>query len=163
MENLAAILKHKEKNYSLKDLTDTTKLTPLELKIINARTKGYSFCQLDENNKKLAVDQIMLRVAAICGCPLPNTEFFAKFIAEEITIFILDFGYQEFTLEEILSAFRFNATGGLKYATGVEIDQVYFTGSCVNVDYIAKVLSNYLIIRKILDRKLQNKIDGYEL
>lgn len=112
---------------------------------------------------RLAVDQIMLRVAAICGCPLPNTDFFAKFIAEEITTFIFDFGYQEFTLEEILSAFRFNATGGLKYPTGVEIDQVYFTGSCVNVDYIAKVLSNYLIIRKILDRKLQNKIDGYEL
>ena len=105
----------------------------------------------------------MLRVASICGCALPNTEFFARFIAEEIATFILDFGYEELTLEELLLAFRFNAKGGMKYPSGTEVDQVPFFGNCVNVDYIAKVLSNYMVFRKVLDRKLQNKIDGYEL
>jgi hypothetical protein len=105
----------------------------------------------------------MLRVAAICGCALPNTEFFAKFIAEEITNFILCFGYADLTLEEILLAFRFNAKAGMKYPNGEQIEPIFFTGCCVNVDYIAKVLANYMSIRIFLDRKLQNKIDGYEL
>jgi hypothetical protein len=163
MENLAEILKHKGKSYLLKDLVGTTNLTKPEQKIIESRFVGYSFSQLDEDDGKLAVDQIMLRVAAICGCALPNTEFFAKFIAEEITKFILDFGYSDLTLEEILLAFRFNARGGLKYPNGATIDPVFFTGCCVNVDYIAKVLANYMALRTQLDRKLQNKIDGYEL
>ena len=138
-------------------------LTKAEQKIVESRMVGLSFGQLDEDDSKLAVDQIMLRVAAICGCALPNTEFFAKFIAEEITNFILEFGYADLTLEEILLAFRFNARAGLKYPNGEQIETVFFTGNCVNVDYIAKVLANYMSIRVILDRKLQNKIDGYEL
>lgn len=111
----------------------------------------------------VSVDQIMLRVAAISGCALPNTDFFAKFIAEEIIKFILDFGYGDLTLEEILLAFRFNARSGLRYPNGELIESVNFTGVCVNVDYISKVLANYISIRNYLDRKLQNKIDGYEL
>jgi hypothetical protein len=147
----------------LKDLVDTTSLTKVEQKIIKSRLAGCSFGQLDDDDTKLAVDQIMLRVAAICGCALPNTEFFAKFIAEEISIFISDFGYVDLTLEEILLAFRFNSRGGLKYPNGELIEFIFFTGNCVNVDYISKVLSNYMSLRIILDRKLQNKIDGYEL
>jgi len=144
-------------------LLPTVKLTSTEEKIVQARHSGFSFCQLDDSDLKLSVDQIMLRVAGICGCALPNTEFFARFIAEEIATFILDFGYEELTLEEILLAFRLNAKGGLKYANGESAEQIVFFGNCVNVDYIAKVLANYMGFRKILDRKIQNKIDGYEL
>lgn len=108
----------------------------------------------------------MLRGAAICGCNLPDTDFFAKFIAEEITAFILEFGYKELTLGEIILAFRINAKGNFKNYinfVGLDIEQIVFYGNCMNVDYVAKVLSNYLTIRNLLDRKLQNKIDGYEL
>jgi hypothetical protein len=108
----------------------------------------------------------MLRGAAVCGCNIPDTDFFAKFIAEEISAFILDFGYAELTLAEIILAFRINAKGNFKnYANfiGLDIEQISFYGNCINVDYVAKVLSNYLTIRNLLDRKLQNKIDGYEL
>lgn len=163
MENLAEILNHRGKNYLLKDLLPTVKLTKTEERIVEARYTSFSFCQLDESDLKISVDQIMLRVAGICGCALPNTEFFARFIAEEIATFILDFGYEELTLEEILLAFRLNAMGGYKYANGESADQIVFFGNCVNVDYIAKVLSNYMSFRKILDRKIQNKLDGYEL
>jgi hypothetical protein len=138
-------------------LQDTVQMTAAEKKICKARQVGYSFCQLDDDDRRVAVDQIMIRAAAICGCVLPTTEFFATFIAEEISIFILEFGYEELTLEEILLSFRLNAKDN------ADIDYVSFVGNCINVDYVAKVLGRYNIQRKLLDRKFQNKIDGYEL
>jgi hypothetical protein len=105
----------------------------------------------------------MLRVAAICGCALPNTDFFAKFIGEEIRVFLLDFGYESLTLAEILLAFRLNAKAEMKYPGGQDLEHVHFTGKCLNVDYMASVLENYMIFRKTFDRSLQNKLDGYEL
>ena len=138
----------------LAELINTENLSNSDLKIIKARISGPSFVDLSDDDKTIGVDQIMLRVASICGCALPNTEFFAKFIAEEISIFISEFGYQELTLEEIFLAFRLNAK---------EKDRIMFTGNCVNVDYISKVLDRYMEFRKTLESKLKNKIDGYEL
>ena len=103
----------------------------------------------------------MLRGAAISGCQLPHTDFFADFIASELKIFINDFGYSDLTYEEIMLALRLNAKGGLKYASGEYQEQVEFFGSCFNVNFIAKILANYCIFRNALDRKLQNQIDGY--
>ena len=141
----------------LKDLQSTIPLNLAERKIVEARMTGLSFGQLEEGPRRVAVDQIMIRAAAICGCILPNTEFFATFIAEEISIFILQYGYEELTLEEILLAFRLNAKDN------ADVDYVSFSGSCINVDYVAKILGRYIVQRKLLDRKFQNKIDGYEL
>jgi len=103
----------------------------------------------------------MLRGAAICGCSVPSTEFFAEIIAEELLTFISEFGYKELTFEEILLAMRMNAKGGFKFPTGLELEVVPFFGNCFNVDYFSKVILNYMTIRKFLDRKLQNIIDGY--
>jgi len=119
-----------------------------------------SFCQIDENKLRWHIDQIMLKGAAISGCPLPNTEFFADVISDEVKAFILEFGYEELTYSEIILAMRANSKGGLKYPTGIELDQVTFFGNCFNIDYFAKVISNYMAMRNILDRKLQNFIDG---
>ncbi len=138
----------------LKDLVTTPSLNVLEKRIIYSRCTGESFCQLNDNDLKIAVDQIMLRVAAICGCSLPNTDFFAKFIADEILLFVMDFGYKEYTLDEILLAFRINANAA---------ETIPFSGICININYLAKVLDSYRNTRNLLDRKLQNKIDGYEL
>jgi hypothetical protein len=106
------------------------------------------------------IDQIMLRGAAISGCIVPGTEFFAEIIAEEITVFILDFGYRDLAYDEVLLALRINSKGGYRYPTGIELEPVSFYGNCFNVDYLAKVLVNYMAIRNLLDRKLQNIIDG---
>lgn len=96
----------------------------------------------------------MLKIASICGCALPNTEFFAQYIAEEIGIFVNDMGYGNLTVDEIVLAFRLNIAGE---------ESIPFTGVCVNVDYIAKVLRAYFEKRQLLDGILKNKIDGYEL
>jgi len=129
-------------------------MTSAEKMIAEARGKALSFEDMDKDDREAASDEIMLRIASICGCALPNTDFFAKYISEEIELFIMNFGYSEFTLEEIILAFRLNAGG---------TDQIHFTGVCVNVDFISKVLSNYSEMRKTLDNKIKNKIDGYEL
>lgn len=114
---------------------------------------------MGDTDLRYYIDQIMLRGAAICGCPLPQTEFFAGFIADELSIFINEFGYGEFTYEEILLALRLNSKGGLSTPSGINITQVEFSGTCFNVDYMAKVLSNYLSLRKFLDGRFKNEID----
>lgn len=116
---------------------------------------------MDENEVRRSVDQIMFRGAAISGCSLPQTEFFAEFIAEELLVFINEFGYSEYTFDEIILALRLNSMGGLKRTSGEDIEQVGFSGSCFNVNYISKVLSNYALVRNYLDRKIENQIDGY--
>jgi len=121
---------------------------------------GLSFNQI-EDKVRWYIDQIMLRGAAISGCAVPNTEFFAEIIADELLIFILDFGYGDLSYNEILLALRLNAKGGYKYPTGLDLEIVPFFGNCFNIDYFSKVVSNYKIMRGLLDRKLQNYLDGY--
>lgn len=137
------------------------RLTSIEEKIIAARLEGISFSLLNEDDKKHSCDQIMLKGAAISGCPLPQTEFFANIISEQLCEFIENFGYSELTLKEIILSIQLNAKGSLKYPTGIELDRVVFTGACFNVDFLSRILSNYLSLRNILDQKFKNFIDGY--
>ncbi len=136
-------------------------LTEMDEMILDARLSGLSMCELDEKNLRVAVDQIMLRGAAISGCPLPNTDFFAGFIASELTIFINNFGYGELTVEEILLSIRLNAKGIYKHPSGEEVERIEFYGHCFNVNFMAKVLDNYMIFRNYFEKKLKNHIDGY--
>lgn len=162
MESISSILKHRGKNYSLTEISVLgIKLTDFEEKIVSARLDGLSFSQINQDKVRWNIDQIMLRGAAISGCVVPNTEFFAEIIAEELLTFILEFGYGDLSYSEILLALRVNAKGGYKFPSGVDLEIVPFFGNCFNIDYFSKVISNYKIIRNGLDRKLQNIIDGY--
>lgn len=135
--------------------------TKLEIKIAEARSSSLSFCEKNELERRVTIDQIMFRGAAICGCTLPQTEIFAKFIAEEIENFILNFGYEEFTESEILLAMQVNAFDKIKNPMGEDLEQVVFSGISFNVVYLAKILKNYKIIRENLDKKIKNQLDGY--
>ena len=128
--------------------------------IIEARITGESFYLLSDSDRKHACDQIMLKGAAISGCALPQTEFFADIIADQICDFIENFGFKEFTIREIILSLLINSKGGIKFPSGIELDRVVFNGNCFNVDYLSKVLSNYMAIRAILDQKFKNYIDG---
>lgn len=143
-------------------MPEEVELSPMEKKIIEHRTTGLSFCQISGDDLKHKIDQLILRASAIVGCPLPNTEFFADIMTDEIITFVREFGYSELTISEILFALRVNAKGGLKYPTGADVEQIPFSGNYFNVDYFSKVLSNYFIIRRIFDRKLENYLDGYK-
>ncbi len=148
----------------LKEVKDILpKINDAEKRIFEARQIGVSFCNIPVEEMQWYIDQIMLRGAAIGGCAVPNTEFFAEIIGEELAIFIKDYGYGELTYEEILLALRLNAQGGLKHPSGMDIEPVHFFGVCFNIDYFSKIMANYMSFRTQLDRKIQNKIDGYSL
>lgn len=161
-ESHSSMLAHREKMYYWEELKNLpVKLSEVEKKIIEKRLIGLSFNQLGEVDVRVATDKILLKSSAITGCKLPQTEGFAEIIAEEITSFILDFGYEELTLEEVLMAFKINSKTDLKFPSGVDVQSVVFTGQCMNIDYMSKVLYNYMQFRNILDRKFQNHLDGH--
>jgi len=147
----------------LSELPETgMRLSEIEHQIIACRLSGISFCQLSEKDIRITTDKIILNAAAITGCPTPETEFFAEILSEQIAIYIDQFGFGELTYDEIILAFRLNTKGGLRHPSGLEIERVDFFGSCFNVDYLSKILSNYMTVRNYLDRKFENFIDGYE-
>lgn len=161
--SLAATLKHGGKRYLVMDIwEELPRQTDYEKKIIQARHEGVSFCELSELDQRIAIDQIMFRGAASSGCSLPQTEMFAQFIAEEISKLLLNFGFEEYTLQELLLAFLFNSMGDIKNPTGNDLEQVQFHGNCINLVYLAKVFKNYQVLRNNLDAKLKNLIDGHQ-
>lgn len=158
----ASILRHNQKIYLLAEWPkEKMKLTEIEQLIIEARLIGNSFSMLSEDDLKYSCDQIMLKGAAISGCALPQTEFFAEIISGQICEFICKFGYGELTLNEIVLSLQINAKTGLRFPTGSEVEQVQFVGNCFHVDYLSRVLSNYMALRNLLDSKFKNFIDGY--
>lgn len=107
-------------------------------------------------------DKIILKTAAISGCPVPQTDYFAEVLTTEITEFINEFDFKYFTFWEIVLALRFNAKGGLRSpGNGHFISKVQFSGTCFNINFLSEVLNNYSLLREGLDRKFQNVIDGY--
>lgn len=162
MESKSSILKHRGKSYLLQELQHP-KLNEIEKLIIEARINGLSFCQIDDTSIKCGVDDLFIKTAAVTGCSLPQTEFFAAAITDELTVFLNDFGYGDLTFEEMYLAIRMNTKVGLKYPSGVDVDQVEFSGNTFNLQWFSKILSNYMVFRGIVDSKFRNKIDGYEL
>lgn len=116
---------------------------------------------MDEKALRVATDQIILRCSAIVGCEMPFTEMFANILSEQIISFIIGFGYNNLTLSEIILAIETNIASSLKMPAGIEVEEITFSGRCVNVTFLSKVLKNYISIRNLLDRKLQNVVDGY--
>lgn len=137
------------------------KLNDVEKKIVSARLSGLSFCELAEPDMEIVAATIIARGTAMTGCSTPQTEFSLQILRQEIIVFILEFGYMEFTESEIQLAMRLNSKAGLRHPSGLEIDQIDFKGLTFNIDYFAKVLNNYSLVRKHLDRKFENMIDGY--
>lgn len=137
------------------------KLTEVEVKIISARSVGLSFCEIKPSDIRAIIDQVMLKGAAIYGCTLPQTEFFASFIADELEAIILGYGFSELTESEIILALRLNCISGIRFPSGLEIEKVVFSGSTFNVYFISNVLEKYMRIRNMLDSKIKNQIDGH--
>jgi hypothetical protein len=133
----------------------------VEEKILDARLKGLSFSQLSESQLRVATDQIMLKGSAICGCPTPLTEGFAKTISDELIVFVSEYGYDNLTLDEIFTALRLNTEGGWRWPSGDVVERIEFSGTCFNVTYVSKILYIYMVMRNSLDAKFKNKISGY--
>lgn len=128
---------------------------------MEARSDGLSFCEMADEELVWSADQIMIRGASMYGCKLPETDFLGQYISEEVRILINDFGFTELTLSEILLALRINQRADVRYPSGNEVCFVEFKGDCFNTKFLSDVLTMYINFRQILDRKIQNHIDGY--
>lgn len=117
---------------------------------------------MDDNEIKVFVDKLILNAAAITGCGLPQTEFFADILTEQVKVFLVEYGYEALTCEEVRFALFINEKRNVRLMSGVELVYVDFTGNHFNVSYLSKILHNYSILRTYLDRKFQNFIDGHE-
>ena len=141
---------------------DSLKLSDTEKIIAKSRQTGKPFSDLTGNDRQHFLDQVIARIAAGTGCDLPQTDFFSKIVFDELEGMMVDFGYDQLTLSETVFAIRLNSNPtAMKAPSGVELDQVQFTGRTVNSYFLSKVLSNYMTLRTCFDRKLQNYIDGY--
>lgn len=140
---------------------DKIRLSNVEELIIAKRLVGISFCQIEPDKVKSNIDHLILKASAITGCELPQTEFFADVLTQEIVEFLNEFGYEEFTIAEMIFAIRLNSRIDLRWPSGNELEQVQFSGRNFNINFFSRVLFNYDQLRKSLDRKFQNFIDGY--
>lgn len=92
---------------------------------------------------------------------MPISEIYSEQIKKDLLNFFLEFGYKLLNEEEFLLAFKINAWGQAKFVDGSSIPQVEPMGKFINVMFCAKVLGNYMTVRSIFDRKMENIIDGY--
>lgn len=149
--------------YSLEELPqeNLSKLGWVEKKIISARTSpDLSLGQMEAEERKALVENLVGQASAIVGCKLPQTDFFLSIIVSEIDTFLVEYGYADLNIEEVLLAIRINERGD--FPKSFDYERIPFFGQQMNVSFLAKVLGNYTTMRSILDRKLQNFIDGYE-
>ena len=123
---------------------------------------GKSLWEIPEEKHRFVTDEIILATATISGCGLPESELLGKYLSDELIRFLLDFGYEDYTVDEIITAVRLNTsgTGMIKNPAG---DDLYTKEPTprVSVAFIAGVLNNYKILRKNIDRVIENKLSGY--
>jgi hypothetical protein len=94
---------------------------------------------------------IILKIGVIAGCPLPSDQKHLNALEDELKkLLIEDEGFSQLTFEEILSAFRFNASG--KYD-----EKINHWQSILNMDFIGSVLLEWIKLRKKIEKKEQQE------
>lgn len=136
-------------------------LVEVDYRIIDSRLEGISIFQYESLELKKYFNVVMLKISAITGAVIPPDARFIEIIRDEIVDFLLKFGYSNLTISEIILAFNLNSSIDMRYPVGIDLSKIELFGAHLNVDYISRVLHNYTTIRNLLDRKLENTIDGY--
>src|ERR1700674_5072027 len=96
--------------FMLTDLDpNTMTLTGAENKIVDARKTGIAFCDMNEKEEKVAATAIIFTIVVISVCQLPTNPTHVEVLEREFLKLIKEYGYSNFTAEEILTAFRMNA------------------------------------------------------
>lgn len=98
---------------------------------------------------------------AIYGFYPPASEDMIDLISSEMYAYFLNQGFSHLTIDEFHLALQLNARGNLKFPSGVDAEPVKPFGATVSVKFVSDVLCLYMKFRDLLDRKIQNHIDGY--
>jgi len=177
-------IKHNDEEFLIADLVaeHSPKLFPLseiEKRIIEARSTGLSISEYSDSTIKREIGHMIVKISIISGHKIPHVpeeepkkkksnkkadddddEPLQYILADEVIFFLKEHGYENFTIEELLTAFRINCSSTLKYPSELEATHVNVFGEFMSVDYISQVMKNYWILRERLDRKLCNAVDG---
>jgi hypothetical protein len=124
---------------------------------MEARINDESLFCFDENLYRLHILKMIQNVCAISGCPMPSGEYLDTF-ESCLSSFISKFGFDELSYSEVVLAFELNVVAA---ENDSDYPSVRFIGKNLSVDFFAKTLNVYVAQRQVLDRKLQNIIDGY--
>lgn len=133
------------------------KLNNTDRRIIEARLSGNSICDTDKKELSLLADVAIFKISSIVGFTLSTSEKFADILNEEFLLMLNEYGFSELTFDEVVTAFRINAQGNYKTNGGDTIETVVPYSTFFSINYAAKVLNNYLRIRKCMEYKLVEK------
>lgn len=145
--------------YDLAKETLKANLTENENHIVEARKTGKAFWEIDEEFVRAEVDAIFFKASAITGAALPETEIFAKYLAEEFLVLLKERNFDVFTPAEISLAMRLNTILGLSH-NGYELVRAK-PGKRINTAYFSQCLQNYRNLRGAVDRKFETIINKF--
>lgn len=128
--------------------------------ILRERIDGLAFWEIEEDKLRFVTDEIILSMSAMYGSCMPSTELMAGYISDEIISLIRDFGYDEFTVREIILSMRMNMQEMIKNPVGDDFKPVDAPTS-VCTAFLGAVLNNYKKLRNSLDRIIENHLKGY--
>lgn len=122
-----------------------------EITIYQASKSGLPFKDLPEKKQDAFITGILFKIAVVTGCTLPINERHCNELENEVKKFMNENNrFSNFTFEEVLTAFRFNAAGNLCERT--EHYQNIF-----NLDYLGKILSNFLVFKNNVEEKARKQ------
>lgn len=133
----------------------------VEVKIYESRITGVSLTQHIEDTLNHCLTAIIFDISVISGHSLPKQDWMLKSLVKELEVYLLEFGYENLTIAEIILAFRLNCMCKLKYPSGSEVVHTEIFGEHISVDYISRVLNTYFSLRSIFDGQLKNVVNGY--
>jgi len=139
---------------------ENLKLNSWDKLIYDARVSGIGLFEYEENDMNTTILDLVLRISVISGANLPQNDNLIEMLESELKKSLIAFKFTNLSIDEVLLAFRFNCVTDCYIDLDVEVNYVQ-PPTNLNVDYILKVLYNYRKHRHSFERKIQNKLDGY--
>lgn len=139
------------------------KLTYWERRIVKNRIRGHSFAQISPESMQVEVDRLILKIASLYGCNVPQSDIHASMLCSLFRNFIEETEYQEYTPNEVELALLFNVNEKIEIPAATEYERVQFSGNTPNLNFVSSVLYNYSLLRNQLDKKIKMFLDGHEI
>ncbi len=120
--------------------------------VIKAICSGMTFIETPDNQKGMAINAILFKIAVSTACQLPTDERHIKALEMEMLKFMSENdAFSKITFEEILTAFRFNAAG--RYDEKVTHYNNFF-----NLDYLGAVLTKWVIYKREIEARAKREL-----
>lgn len=130
-----------------------------EIAAYHSIKNGMPFKDLPDKKQDIFLFGTLAKISVVSGCPLPTQKDQLDILKTEMKKFITENkSFSTMTAEEIVTAFRFNASGSLE-------ERVEHWQKVFNLDYLGKVLSQWCKIRQKITLKAdleQMKMNIYE-